>query len=61
MEKASRIDAGALIQIKGARSRLTWQQYKTLRGQVLSGDPDGALRGLRKILLLEGSNAIAKH
>lgn len=58
MDNPQRIDVAALIRIKGARRRLTWQQYKTLRGQVLSGDPDGALRGLRKILLLEGSNAI---
>ena len=52
------IDTGALIQIKKARHRLTWQQYTSLRGQVLSGNPEGALKGLRKILLLEGSNAI---
>ena len=54
------IDA-ALLQIKGARPHLTPQQYRTLRGQVLAGDVDGALKGLRKILLLEGSNAIRKH
>lgn len=55
------IDTTALIQIKGARPRLTAQQYKTLRGQVLAGDGDGALRGLRKILLMEGTNAIKNH
>lgn len=55
------IDVNALIQIKGSRPRLTAQQYKTLRGQVLAGDGDGALRGLRKILLLEGTNAIKNH
>lgn len=44
------IDVKAIIQIKGARPRLTTQQYKTLRGQVLAGDPDGAMRGLRKLL-----------
>ena len=54
------IDTKALIQVKGARHRLTAQQYRTLRGQVLAGDPDGAMRGLRKILLLQGSNAINK-
>ena len=52
------IDAYALMQVKGARHQLTAQQYRTLKGQVLAGDPDGALRGLRKILLLNGSNAI---
>lgn len=45
-----RIDCKTLIQIKANRHKLTWQQYKTLRGQVLSGDADGALRGLRKLL-----------
>lgn len=54
------IDVKALIQIKGARQHLTAQQYRTLRGQVLAGDPDGALKGLRRLLLLAGSNAIKK-
>lgn len=45
-----RIDSKALIQIKASRHKLTWQQYATLRGQVLSGDADAALRGLRKLL-----------
>lgn len=45
-----RIDTRALIQLKGCRDRLTRQQYKTLRGQVLAGDGDGAMKGLRKIL-----------
>jgi hypothetical protein len=40
---------------------MTRQQYKTLRGQVLAGDPQGALKGLQKILLLNGSNAIKNH
>lgn len=31
-------------------SRLTQQQYKTIRGQILKGDTDGALRGLQKLL-----------
>jgi hypothetical protein len=44
------IDFKALIQLKSIRDRLSPQQYKTLRGQVLAGDPDGAMKGLRKIL-----------
>ena len=44
------IDSKALIQIKACRDRLTPQQYRTLRGQVLAGDGDGAPKGLRKIL-----------
>lgn len=45
------IDTKALIQIKACRDRLTVQQYRTLRGQVLAGDGDGARKGLRKLLL----------
>ena len=55
MVAVKQIDANALILLKGARPRLTSQQYKTLRGQVLAGDSDGALRGLRKILNKEVS------
>ena len=58
MNNVKTINAYALMQVKGARHALTAQQYRTLKGQVLAGDPDGALRGLRKILLLNGSNAI---
>lgn len=52
------INVGALIRIKGARPHLSAQQYRTLRGQVLAGDPDGAMRGLRKLLLMQGTNAV---
>jgi len=45
-----RIDVRAVIQLKGCRDRLTKQQYKTLKGQILAGDSDGAMKGLRKIL-----------
>ena len=48
-----RVNVRALIQLKATRDRLTVQQYKTLRGQVLAGDDEGAMRGLRKILLRE--------
>ena len=54
------VNVGALIRLKGARPHLTPQQYRTLRGQVLAGDPDGAMRGLRKLLLMQGSNAVKK-
>lgn len=56
----TRIDTKALIQVKGARPRLTAQQYRTLRGQVLAGDADGAMRGLRKLLLMQGTNAVKR-
>ena len=60
MDAVRQINTAALIQIKGARQHLTAQQYRTLRGQVLAGDDEGALKGLRKILLLGGSNAIER-
>ncbi len=53
-----KIDVKALVLLKGARGHLTAQQYRTLRGQVLAGDAEGAVKGLRKILLIGGSNAI---
>ena len=49
------INYKALIQIKACRGRLTPQQYRTLKGQVLAGDADGALRGLRTLLLAKGA------
>lgn len=44
------IDSKTLILLKGHRHLLTQQQYKTLRGQALAGDAEGAMRGLRKLL-----------
>lgn len=44
------IDKNALIALKVNRHRLTWLQYQTLRGQVLSGNPDGAMKGLKRLL-----------
>ena len=53
MDVLKTIDYRALIQLKACRDRLTAQQYRTLRGQVLAGDGDGALKGLRRILTRE--------
>ena len=39
----------ALLILKANRKNLTNQQYKTLRGQVLSGNPEGAIKGLNKL------------
>lgn len=44
------INTKALKLIKDCRCRLTPQEIKTLRGQVLAGDDKGAMRGLAKIL-----------
>ena len=51
-----------LDQVKEAhrRNQLTRHQYRTLRGQIMSGNAAGALKGLRKLLLLQGSNAVKK-
>lgn len=38
------------MQLRAHRDTLPVQTYKTLRGQVLAGDPDGALKGLRRLL-----------
>ena len=40
----------AFIYLNGFRDKLTKQQYRTLKGQILAGDSDGAMRGLQKIL-----------
>lgn len=38
-----------MARLKQYKHRLTPQQYKTIRGQILAGDIDGALRGLQKL------------
>jgi hypothetical protein len=43
-------NTGALYQLNTCRRALTPQQYKTLRGQILAGDAEGAARGLEKIM-----------
>lgn len=40
----------ALNEIRKYRELLTTQQIRTLKGQVLSGDTDGAMRGLDKLI-----------
>lgn len=40
----------ALISLKAHRPQLSAQQYCTLRGQVLAGDDEGAMKGLQKIM-----------
>lgn len=36
--------------LKAHKEILTFQQFKTLRGQAIAGDCEGALKGLHKIL-----------
>ena len=49
-------DKNALTALKVHRHHLTRQQYTTLRGQVLAGEPDVAMRGLRRLLQKVGEN-----
>jgi hypothetical protein len=44
------IDKQALILLDRSQRQLTPQQFRTLRGQILAGNADGALRGLQKTL-----------
>lgn len=44
------IDVNAMMFLKAYRSQLTWQQYTALRDQVLAGDPQGAMKGLKRLM-----------
>ena len=55
------VDTRALGHLRSYKNKLSRQQYLTLRGQVLAGDAEGAMKGLRRILLLNGSNVIKNH
>lgn len=44
------IDVNAMMFLKAYRSQLSYEEYKTLRGQVLDGDPQRAMKGLKRIL-----------
>lgn len=54
------VDQQALKAIKQARPILTEQQYRTLRGSVLAGEAEGAMKGLRKIIEWNEKGKIAK-
>lgn len=56
-----KVDTAALHRLGASKNQLTRQQLKTLRGQILAGDPGGAMKGLERILLLNGSNAVKNH
>lgn len=40
----------AMKEIRKYKQLLTTQQMRTLKGQVLSGDTEGAMRGLNKLI-----------
>lgn len=46
--------------LKKYRPYLTKQQIDTIRGQILSGNKDGAIKGLKKILKRQGVEYIGK-
>lgn len=48
--EAVRFDVEAYRTLKEYRGRLSRQQVRTLVGQIKSGDPNGAMNGLAKIL-----------
>ena len=41
----------AMGYLRSCSPYLTRQQFKTLRGQILAGDPEGAVKGLQNILM----------
>ena len=54
----------AFADLKYNKDKLTVQQYRTVKGQLLAGDTAGALKGLQKLLTpgkqMERSRAYAK-
>lgn len=44
------INFKALAHLKEHRGQITKQQFATLRGQIFTGNADGAMKGLRKLL-----------
>lgn len=55
------VDNKALGRLLSYKPQLTRQQFQALRGQILAGDPDGAMKGLQRILLYKSTNAIVRH
>ena len=43
------VDNKALGRLLAAKKMLTRQQYKTIKGQILAGNAEGAMRGLEKL------------
>ena len=50
MSKLNQVQKDALMRLKKEGRGLTKQEYKTLKGQILSGSQEGALRGLERVL-----------
>ena len=43
-------DTRAIMTLKAHKKELTYQEFNTLRGQILSGNTEGAMKGLRSVL-----------
>ena len=52
------VDNEALGRLLAAKKMLFRQQYKTIKGQILAGDAEGAMRGLETILKRRQVSAI---
>ena len=50
MKTPKEINQKSLLELKQYIPWLTAQQYKTLRGQILAGHDEAAMKGLQKIL-----------
>lgn len=48
--KQTTVTIDALKRLRENQYRLTRQQYRTLRGQILAGSAEAAMRGLLRIL-----------
>lgn len=44
------VDNKALGRLLAAKRMLSRQQYKTIKGQILAGNAEGAMRGLDRII-----------
>lgn len=54
------VDYKVLMQLKACRDKLKPQQYRTIRGQIFSGDTKGAIKGLQRILKKDCGNEFSK-
>ena len=55
------INKKALLELKQYIPWLTGQQYRTLRGQILSGNDEAAMKGLQKILSRPSKTAMTEE
>lgn len=46
----SEVNQRAIATLNSYRRKLTRQQYKTLRGQILNGNDEGAMKGLYRLV-----------